>query len=62
MKKEDKSGDATQMTQDNGDYDIFERGDWMRPQNKGEACPTRKTIYVILVAIFQGKVPLSKAL
>ena len=25
------------MTQNNGDYDIFKRGDWMRPQNKGEA-------------------------
>ncbi len=37
MKIEDDSGDAIQMTQDNGDYDIFERGDWMRPQNKGEA-------------------------
>ncbi len=25
------------MTQDNGDYNIFKRGDWMRPQKKGEA-------------------------
>ncbi len=25
------------MTQNNEDYGIFKRGDWMRPQNKGEA-------------------------
>ena len=37
MKIEDNSGDETQMTEDNRDYDIFERGDWMRPQNKGKA-------------------------
>jgi hypothetical protein len=33
VKIEEDSLDAIQMSQDIGDYDIFEHVDWMSPQN-----------------------------